>query len=345
MDTRLLAAMARQHGLVSHREIRRLGFTLEDLRRMRRSGELVPVRRGWYTSAETWAALDEHTGARRLRAIAAGLSIRVPFVFSHESSAYLQGLPVLRPATEIVHVTQPRAIGGRTDRGVKHHIAAFRDADTVVHDGLTCLDLPRTAVDIAREHGYDLGLAAIDSARHRGVSVAQLESVVERMRFWPGVVTAREALANSRGGVESIGETLTRTLVGELGLEEEPETQFPVLTDKGVVWCDLRVGNHVFEFHGRIKLLPPDLGGVATHQMADVVTDAAERSSLIRAEGLGVSDLTWRDVWGPGRQAALRRIDREWHASERAYGTRLAPDLAAKVAHLRGRRRTPYCPA
>ena len=93
----------------------------------------------------------------RLRAVAAGLATRSGFVFSHDSAAHLLGLPFLRPRRELVHVTRPGVVGSRHQHGVKHHRAPFLATQVVRAGGWRCLDLARTALDLAREHGYDAG--------------------------------------------------------------------------------------------------------------------------------------------------------------------------------------------
>lgn len=338
MDTRILAGMAGQHGLLSRRDLEARGFSSPEVRRLARAGDLVSVRRGWWTTGQHWQTLDDHRGRPRLRALAAGLALQHPFVFSHDSAALLWGLPTLRPRREFVHVTRDPVLGGRGEHGVKHHTAPYSPEQVVQVAGFDCLDIPRTVADLGRQHGFLTGVVAADAARHRGVALGALWSAVEPMVHWRGVRAVRRAILESTRGAESVGETLARMLVRELGLPEDPETQFPVVTPRGVLWCDLRVGNHVFEFNGLVKLLPPELGGVATRQVAEVVVAAAERQSLLRSERLGVSNLIWSDVWGQGRDAARTRLAREYAATERTYGRTLQPHLAEQAMRLRGRR-------
>ena len=126
--------------------------------------------------------------------------------------------------------------------GVKHHLARFAQDQVVEVDDLRLLDLARTAVDIAREHGTPYGEIACDSVLRRGVSRAALEAALAAMEHWPYVVRARDAVAFADPGAESVVETLGRLLVACLGVDDM-ETQFPVMLDDGrVLRGDIRAG-------------------------------------------------------------------------------------------------------
>ena len=130
-------------------------------------------------------------------------------------------------------------------------------------DGIPVLSEARTALDIAREFGFESGVAAIDAVRQRGATDADFERELAPMAHWPGLVEAKEALRCSDPGAESIGESLLRILLVELDLGPI-QTQFELRDSTGYARCDLRIGRHVFEFEGLVKLLGPDEGGVAT---------------------------------------------------------------------------------
>ena len=71
------------------------------------------------------------------------------------------------------------------------------------------------------------------------------------MTSWPGVTQA--ALHRARPPAGRLGgRVLLRLLVLELGLGAV-DLQFGLDDGSRSVWCDLRVGRHVFEFDGRQK--------------------------------------------------------------------------------------------
>ena len=130
------------------------------------------------------------------------------------------------------------------------------------------------------------------------------------MRSWPHVTWARDAVDLADPGSDSVGESLARLLVIELGLGR-PQTQFG-LTDGGrVAWCDLRIGRHVFEFDGKLKYHRPEDGGVATERAEEVVWREKQRQDWVCGFKLGMSRIVWADLWGDARRRALGRLARE----------------------------------
>ena len=149
------------------------------------------------------------------------------------------------------------------------------------------LDLARTAVDIAREHGEPYGEIACDAVLRRGVPRKELEQAVLAMTSWPYVTRTRRAVDFADPGAATLAETLGRLLVAELGLGEV-DTQFPIeLEDDRVVWADMRIGRHLFEVDGKVKYTPVEAGGVATRPLTEVIWEEKKRERLIRRQGLG----------------------------------------------------------
>ena len=81
---------------------------------------------------------------------------------------------------ELVHVTRPGVTGSRTEGGVKHHRAGYGERDLTVVQGLASTGLARTALDIAREHGYQDGVVAADAALRLGAKHAELNRASTR---------------------------------------------------------------------------------------------------------------------------------------------------------------------
>ncbi len=334
MDPRVLAAFATHHGVLTRNQLLDLGVAPSEIRRALRCGEWIRVRRGAYTTAVIWEALDEYAGRPLLRARAAILLMRRAWALSHDSSAQAQGLPTLRPTVELVHVTRPGWTDAWTENGVKHHLARFQDRQLTVIDGLPTLDLARTAVDIAREHGLMRGLVACDGAMRRGVPRSALHDAVEPMTHWPGSRDARRAVALADPGAESVLESMGRHLVLEAGIGT-PDTQFPVRTARGVRWCDIRVGNHIIEMDGRVKYTAVADGGVADRPDREVAFEERKRERLVRDRRLGVTRLYYEDHWGERRAAAIRRLQADHADSVARYGAVLDPQLAREAEEIR----------
>ena len=320
-------------GLVASSDALAAGLSAHDIRLLVRSGVWVRVRRGFFVHRDHAADLDDWRGKPLLAVRAAYRAQRRPHVVSHSSAALVLDLPHLRPRDGLVHLTQYGAPRARVRNGVKHHQARFHRAELTTVDGLPVLGLPRTALDIAREHGFAAGVCAIDAVRHRGVALAELEAARRPMWHWPFVTVADDALAFSDPGSESIGESLTRILLDEIGLGPI-QTQFELRDATGHARCDLRVGRHVVEFEGLVKLVARDQGGVADQPPAEVLAARQARHDWVCGFHLGMSHVVWDDLWGPRREQTKRRLRREYDATVARFGTCI-DDLAPYIVGRR----------
>jgi hypothetical protein len=261
---------------------------------------------------------------------AACLRITRPHVRSHDSAAHELDLPILQPSRPMTHVTRPGVVGSHLRHGVKHHLAPYAPERLVAVNGFTMHGPARVSLDIAREHGLRAGVVAIDSARRDGVTLGELELEASLMRSWPYVTVVREAVELSDPDTDSIGETLLRELVTELG-RGRPQTQFGLSADGRTAWCDLRLGRHLFEFDGRLKYQRVDEGGVALAPAGEVVWREKRRQDWLCGFKLGMSRVVWDDLFGAAREATRRRLEREYLDTCRLYGESIA-DLTPYLA-------------
>jgi hypothetical protein len=328
MNPRIAGHLAQHHGLVTRQDALACGLSEREVRRLVATGEWVAVRRGVYTTAEIWDALDVWVARPRLRSLAAGMQLIVEHVFSHDSAADLLGLPILRAQPDLVHVTREGVTGSRNRFGVVHHGAPFHESQVVKAFGVPVLNLARTAVDIAREHGVTHGLPACDGAMRMGVTRRQLEAAYAPMRHWTGVGDARLSVELADPGAESVGESLMREMIIELGIGE-PETQFEIRDSTGWARCDVRVGRHIFEFDGRMKYLAAPDGGVSSDPAATPWKEKLRQDWLTRHR-LGVSRVTWANLWGQQRARTMIALEREFRETEMRYGNSI-DDLAGLV--------------
>lgn len=338
MHPRVLAHVFATGGLITRRDALQRGLTDKELAHLVRAGAWITVRRGVYAPASVWEALDDYVGRPLLRARAVHLTTPTAHVMSHDSSAHAWGLPILRPAVEQVHLTRPGLRSAQVRHGVKHHGARYESSEVVTAQGLPVLDRARTAVDMAREYGVRGGLPTFDAALRAGVPREHLWRVINRMRGWPDVAAPRVCAELADPGAETVIESLGRELLIEMGLGE-PDTQFPVrIADGRVMWCDVRIGCHVFEMEGRIKLTPRTRGGVADIEPDEVRWQQRRRERDVCAEGLGMSFLFWDDFFGDARERTEERLRREWEATAARHGTQLPAHLAEFARQIRGQR-------
>ena len=315
MNAQVTATMAAQHGLILRRQAIEAGLTPEQVGRRLRSGDWVAVRWGVYVSQAVWYSLDDHVGRPRLEARAASLGMVMPHVLSHDSAAYLHGLPILEARPRLAHVTRFGVLGGRTKAGVKHHKAPFAPEQVTFVDGVPVLDLPRTVADIAREHGRRHGIVAACSALRAGVTRRELERAVEPMRSWPFVTHPRVSVAYADGGCESPGEALALLMVKELEIGDV-QSQFGLRDGRRTAWVDVRIGRHLVEFDGHLKYDDPA-----------VLWQEKRRQDWLCGFKLGMSRLTWTDVQADVWKATQRRLLREILDTNARFGVTI-DDLA-----------------
>jgi hypothetical protein len=337
MHARLHAELARTGGLVTRAAALDAGLTPSRLTQLIKGGDLVVLRRGVYADAELWDSLDVYLGKPRLRARAAMANLQRAWVASHDSAALELAMPLIRPQESLTHITRPGYSTAWTRYGVKHHYARFLPGQTLVVDGRKVLGPARTAVDLAREHGEMAGVAACDWALRNGTSRAELIEAYLPMEHWTGVPDARSAVDLADPRAENLAESLGRMLVRELDIGT-PDPQFPVEIETGVAWCDVRVGNHMFEMDGFLKYVPKDQGGLLVGSVQQVIWEEKKRERLIRAEGLGLSRILYEDYWGDRREAAKRRLRAEYDVTEQRFGPVLHARLARSAEEIRRRR-------
>ncbi|MCL2541702.1 MAG: type IV toxin-antitoxin system AbiEi family antitoxin domain-containing protein [Nocardioidaceae bacterium] len=337
MNMKVRALAAGQHGLITRRQAVDCGMKPEQIDRLVRRGTWTIVRRGVYVETAIAEAAHSHRHKRILIDAAASLRIRGPHVWSHHSAAHLLDLAVLHEPHPITHVTRTGIVGSHDRRDIKHHRAPYPPSAVVGAAGISCLDAARTALDITREHGYLQGLVAADSALRSGSSLDDLRSARELMRSWPHSTVMDDVLASAHPDTDSVGETLTRVLVAELGFGV-PQVQFGLAAGGRVAWCDLRLGRHTFEFDGELKYIPTDQGGFATTDPARVVWLEKQRQDFVCGFKIGMSWVVWSDLWGAQRAVTRDRLIREYLDTCRLFGTDIS-DLAQY--RPRGERRRP----
>ncbi|MEP9364757.1 hypothetical protein ABLE68_17470 [Nocardioides sp. CN2-186] len=308
-----------QHGLVTRHVARSAGVTDPDLRRLEAAGQIQSLRRGVYVDGEVWRAAEPHRGQPLLRIRAAQMVLRCDHVLSHDSAALVHRLGVPDTRAALVHVTRRKVHGDAVRAGVKHHLAPYSSEQVVVVDGLRVLDRARTALDMAREHGLVAGVACTDAALRAGITRTDLAQARAAMRCWPGSRVMDASLRLADPGAESWLESEGRVLVTSLGLGR-PQTQFGLTYGGRTVYCDLRIGRHVFELDGWSKY------GLETRSPAQILRDEKDRQDFITGFKLGVSRITAADCRSWPQTG--RRLLREYADTCARFGTDIS-DLAA----------------
>jgi hypothetical protein len=290
---------------VADRRSATAGHDREVLAAAYRSGDLVRVRRGTYIGATVWAGMSaDERYATVVRVAVDGLA---DGVVSHWSAAALWGLPLVGRRDERVHVTVGPASGGRSDGDVVRH-ATNTDVPSVEHDGLALTTVARTVVDVARTAGFVAGTCMADHGLRAGVlTTRHLGDEAAAVGPRRGALVARAVAAFATAASQSVGESLSRARMHELGIPA-PLLQHEIRDGRGLVgrvdfwWPGARL---VGEFDGREKY---HLGSATDPRAAaDRLWQEKQREDRIRATGCRVVRWTWADAWAGGPMAAMLR--------------------------------------
>jgi predicted transcriptional regulator of viral defense system len=206
-----LAALAdKQHGVVSYRQLREMGFSKGAVWRMSEAQRLHRVHRGIY--AVRHSNLSSHG-----RCLAAVLACSEGAVLSHESAAWLWGLFSLCPARPQVTVVG----AGHRRRGIRvSHVASLSPADHGEMEGIPVTSFPRTMLDLAATVTPRLLQEAVEKAERLGVlDIVGIDAVLSR-RPVSGAAKLRRALEIYRDPIVSRArsERLFLALIKKAGL-------------------------------------------------------------------------------------------------------------------------------
>lgn len=282
---------------------------------------LVRLLPGAYVAAADWGRLDDRS--RHLTRIAAlAPAIEPQRVVSHWSAAAMHGWPRLGRWPAQVDLSEP----GRTSTERRRRAFVLRPSTadllpprrgagpaasvpmTVLGQTVRVSSPVVTAADTARTAGFRDAVVALDAALRAGVEPDALRALVERAGRRNGR-RARRAVDFADARSESVGESLLRVLLHELGAPT-PVLQHAFRSPSGAharvdFWFpDQGV---VVEFDGEAKYRDPALrGGRSAEQ---VVIDEKYREDWIRAlpDVRGVVRIRWSELFQRARLAVRLR--------------------------------------
>jgi hypothetical protein len=293
----VLAALSTQSGLILASDAAQVGLHHE-LRREYEHHTVVRLRRGVYTLAAEWDALDADARyLRRIRAHAA--TAEAPAVYSHFSAAALWGLPIVGAWPPEIHLATASTTGGRSRRGVIRH-PQQHTLDVVEHEGMQVTSVAATAVALARVLTFGQAVAVMDAAIHQHrdghtlATRADLDLAFDQLGRVTGRAAAGRVLEFASPLSGSTGESISRAGMFLLGFLL-PELQVPHWDREGLIgFTDFfwRSVGKVGEFDGLGKYLRDEFtGGRST---ADIVIAEKIREDRLRALGLGVFRWDWK---------------------------------------------------
>lgn len=276
------------------------------IRALTRSGELQRLRRGRYAFGDSWDNADEHE-RHRIRVLELGDALGGRAAISHDSAALLHGIDLPGGVIQRVHVTWPASPGRRTTTNIRPHRGRVEPAHLQTIDGVLVTSAARTVFDIACSASLERAISAADSALHQDLcTAAELADLLTVSKRVPGAFRARRILEFSDGLAESVGESICRLRMAQLGLPAPTlQAVIPDLVEGPSVRVDFEFESlrTVTEFDGRTKygrLLEP--GQTA----GDAVFAEKVREDRIRDTGRQCVRVIWADLSRP--QAMLTRF-------------------------------------
>jgi hypothetical protein len=227
---------ARQHGMVSWRQLLDAGLSPKDIQYRVRTGRLIRIHRGVY-------AVGHIPPSPHARAMAAVLACGPDAVLSHRSGGALWNLgPRWSVTHDVTTPTKRRRPGIRT-----HRSATLTRADVTRHYGIPVTSLARTLLDLADVLPDKALTRAVNEARLLRPSVTtELATLLTRS---PGRATARLRPILEHGPTRSPLEDEFLRFVKRHGLPVPEVNQVVAGHEVDILW---RAHKLVVELDGRL---------------------------------------------------------------------------------------------
>ena len=297
----LLRTLAELNGFFTRAQAIAAGHEDKELTAGVRHGVLIRFRRGYYTFADLWAALDEVAKHLvRLRAVLDSLGPAV--AASHVSGALLHGITTWGVPLDRVHVTRLDGGASRIEGDVVHHVGS--------HPGRRRGRGGRPTGRCARTDARSSAPRWAPRSRHWWRSTpssttgwAPMTSCVarfEQMEHWPRTRHLHVPVRMADAGADGAGESRGRWLFRLQGVPA-PVVQYEVHAADGTLLGTTDWGwpahGVLGEFDGRVKygrLLRPG------QEPGDVVFAEKQREDLLReTTGSRMVRLVWEDLGRP----------------------------------------------
>jgi hypothetical protein len=160
-----------QHGVVSYRQLRGLGFSKGHIARAQEAARLRRVHLGVYAVGH--GVLSPHG-----RAMAALLVFSKEAVLSHDSAAWLWGLVPSAPREVEVTVS---ARGNRRSGLRVHRVWSLPEEERTAYEGIAVTSVARTLVDLAGIRSSRQLSRVVDRTRRRGLlDLSAIDSILEQ---------------------------------------------------------------------------------------------------------------------------------------------------------------------
>lgn len=279
-DQRVARMAARQHGLVSHRQLAAVGLSANAVAGRVQKGHLARVHRGIYAVGH----LERTSEARWMAAV---MACGQGAVLSHLDAAALWKIYDGQGAR--VHVITTGRSGRRLEGVQVHRARRLHPDDVTVRDGIPVTTVARTLVDLTDVLGSDRVLRAIREAEFlRLLDHQAVNAAVERAHGRKRLTVLTQAIAAHTPGqiVREELEHLFLELVRAAGLPP-PETN---------VRINARGRRYEIDCLWREQRVAVELDGRAAHARTTAFESDRRKDAALSAIGLRPLRFTWLRV-------------------------------------------------
>jgi hypothetical protein len=280
---------AQQNGIVTSRDLARLGITGRMVTVRVERGNLHPVFRGVYAAG--------HDALTRTACLtAAVLACGDGSVLSHHSAAGHLGLLPWR-GDRRPEVIVPRS-GGRKIEGIHVHRSQLDPRDVWTRSSIRVTSPARTILDVAATKPFKPLRRMIRQAlAEQKVNVRQLLDILRRYPRHRGASGLRAVIADGPAPTRSDLEDLALDLLDSAGIER-PEVNPRLSLEGRHIRPDLLF---------REQCLAIELDSRRWHDDPLTQQDDADKQAILEAHGYRVLRITWRQIVDHPQQT-LRRI-------------------------------------
>lgn len=290
-----------------------------------RRGVLKRVRHGCYAVASVWNGLDD-VGRHLVLARAVLARQEGAVALTGPTAAALHGLSTYGQDLSVVHLVRLDRGSSRHEVGTKHHVLTHNiDKDLTEVAGLPVVSVPRTVWEVATQSSPEAAVCTADSALRLFPEIlGEMATIAATFDRRPGSRSARAAVRLADGRSDSEGESLSRVLFHRTKIPK-PEPHYRLADRDGRLiaildfyWDEY---HHTGEFDGKTKYLKYLRPG---EEPGDAVFREKRREDSVRAELLGMTRWTWRDLMPAGVPDFLGRLIADLERSRSLYGRRSA---------------------
>ncbi|MFW5947428.1 MAG: type IV toxin-antitoxin system AbiEi family antitoxin domain-containing protein [Gemmatimonadota bacterium] len=273
-DQTIGALAARQHGVVTRRQLIDVGLSPSAVDRRVKQRWLHPLHRGVYAVGPIRSP--------RTKEVAAVMACGPSAVVSHRSAAALWGLVPGDPSAD-VEVIVPR--GDRRRPGIRiRYIRTLRTDEVTRLDGIRVTRPARTLLDLAAcSRPRQLERATAEAFARNLTTPARLRSVLRRHPRTAGIAKLRSLVE---------GEAPLRT-------RSEAEEQFLALVRKSQLsrpQSNVSVCGYEVDFLWRPERLVVEVDGRGPHSSPRAFERDRRRDAELTAAGMRVVRVTWRQI-------------------------------------------------